>query len=486
MAILPLIGPSYKSEAQDNNYRECLNMYLVEGGPNARSKVAMVRTSGLLEVADLVGSQIRGLIAIDGIIYAVVDDRVYYLTINVAAKTSTTPVLLGTITTDTGPVKFSRNPTQLILVDGSDFGYIITLATNTMAVIADSHFLGATHVVFCDGYFIYNEPNTAFLRTSAINDGTSWDPLDVATAESKPDDLVGLAVNKGEIWAFGTDTVEVWYNAANAVGIPFSPRVGSEIDIGCGASGSIVEINNLIMWLDNRGFIVQSQISPYVRNQSSGYDLKIVSNAALQDQIATYTTTSDAIACTYIERGHIMYQITFPTAGKTWVYDQTSEIWFERGTRRGVLSEITQHAVQYVTVVDGMNIVAGMASSKIYIMSREYFDDNGSYIICKWSTGIISDEDNLITINRLKLRLGSGLATPTGDGSNPQITMRYSNDGGHTWSHHLARDIGDIGQYGLGVIWNMLGTAREWQFEFTIVEPINFTIVEGSIDVDVE
>lgn len=480
---IPIIGPTFESVAQDINSQKTLNMYVIDAGPDARNKTALVPTAGLLEILDLGGVSCRGITKNNGYVYIVVDDSVYKLDINTDINTINSSTLLGTIGTTTGAVKFSNNPTQIMLVDGSPNGYIITIATDAFAVIADTDFKGGTHVVFCDGYFIYNEPNTALIRTSALNDGTSWDALDVGTVESKPDKLVGLAVNKGEVWCFGEETVEVWYDAANALGIPFSPRVGSEIDIGCAAAYSIVEIDDIIMWLDTRGCVVESSYSQYIRNNNTGYAINIVSDESLQAKISSYVSIRDAVATTYIDRGHIIYQITFPLAKKTWCYDRLTKVWTERAYHDNYANELVAHIAEFCCVLNNKLFICGQSKGKLYIMSHDYKDDAGEPIRRIRRTATFSVENKLIGVNKLELRMGSGAATQSGLGSAPVILLRYSHDGGYTWSNSIPQSIGMVGEYGKRIIWNRLGTGSEWIFEFTIVEPIEFSIVDGFIEI---
>jgi hypothetical protein len=453
----------------------------VSTGKDGRGGGALIPSPGLYEIGDLGGTSCRGIFRVDNYVYVVVDSTLYRLSVNLSTLSFTSSVL-GSLQTSSGNVKFSRNPTQLMLVDGSS-GYIVTLSTGAFAEIADTDFAGGSSVVFCDGYFIYNEPGTALMRSSALNDGTSWDAADVATAESKPDGLVGLAVNKREIWAFGTNTVEVWYDAANPSGFPFSPRVGSDMDVGCASAGSIVEVNNLIMWLDSRGFIVQSQVSNYLRENSSGYDIKIVSDDSLNAEIATYDNISDAIACTYTDRGRIIYQISFPSQQKTWAYDQTTGAWTERAYYSSYYNENIDHLIQYTALWANRYLACGYQSGKIYILDRDYFDDNGDPIHRRRETAPLSIEGKLVGVDKLELRMTTGKATSTGLGSDPQISMRYSNNGGYTWSDYIQRSMGKIGEYGKPIIWNRLGTGTEWVFEFTLTEPIDFSMVEAFVSI---
>ncbi len=480
---IPIIGACFESVSRDANYQKTLNMYPISAGPDARSSAILIPSMGLKEIVDLGGNTCRGAFRAGIYVYVVMDDEVYKLTINTNTQLLENSTLLGTMGTTTGPVKFSKNPTQIMIVDSSETGYIITISTGAFAAIVDDAFQGGIHVVFCDGYFIYNEPDTAFIRSSALNNGTTWDELDVATAESKPDNLVGLAINKGELWCFGEDTVEVWFDdPTNTEGFPFSPRIGSEMDIGCAASGSIVEIDDLVMWLDSRGYIVESSHSTFIRNNNTGYAISIVSDDAFQFALSKYRVIRDAAAMTYIDRGHIMYQITFPTEKKTWVYDRKTKALTERAYYNSYTGNLEAHLAEFVCNLNNTLIVCGQSNSKVYFMSHEYKDDAGVQIRRIRRTATYSVEDKLVGVNKLELRISTGAAPATGTGSDPTIGMRYSNDGGNTWSSILSVSIGRTGEYAKPVIWYRLGTAREWTFEFIIVEPIEFSIIDGWVE----
>lgn len=485
--LIPIIGAAFKSEADDANQQRCLNMFPVTTGVNSRGNYALVPTPGLYELIDLGGATCRAILTVNDFVYVVVDNTVFKLSINVGARTVDSSASIGTLQTSTGVVEWAVNPTQIMLVDGSATGYIITIATDTLVNITDGDFQGGKSVTYIDGYFLYSEPETAVLRTSALNDGLVWDPLDVATCENSPDLLVTLAKHRGEIWCLGTDSVECWFDNANPSGLPLSPRVGSVIDTGCAAQESVVEFDSNLWWLDSHGRIVESLISAYMRAQSSGNALTVKSDSALQAEIASYDTISDAIAMSYMDNGRSMYQITFPSARKTWCMDRNGkEGWFEKGTFSEYDGRVIEHLAQYSTILDNTNVVCGINSGKVYLMGHEFFDDAGIPISRIRTTGPISYENKLITINELWLRLGAGKATSSGLGSDPQIAMRYSNDGGHTWSNSVSRSMGKIGEYALPVTWNRLGTEREWVFEFTVVEPIEFSIIEAAIEVEIE
>lgn len=478
---IPVVGPAYKHPSLDVNNQRCVNMFFMSSGVGGIEPGALVPTGGLELLIDLSGSESRGLWTFNNTVFSAVDNKIYKIDINELTEVATT-TLLGTIDSSTGTIYAAANPTQVIWVDGSAKGYIYTFSSGVFQEITaiDVDFTGGGQVVFIDSYFIVNAPGTGNFYFSAANNGLNWDPSDVATAESGTDNIVGLKVSKGELWIFGDTTTEIWYNAANVSGSPFSPRDGLELQIGCGAAASIVELDDLLIWLDNRGFVVQSNISPFVRDNNSGYKLEIISTEALTNEILNYSRRDDAIAIGYNYRGHLMYQITFPSVKKTWVYDYTSKVWHERSYFDSFIGEHQHHLAQYYTQYKHLHLMSGVRSGKVYVQKTNIYTDAGDpiYRIRTTQPQYDSEDLKLIGVDKLELRLETGNATQTGEGSDPQITMRYSSDGGRTWSHHLTRSLGRTGEYAKKIQWNRLGVAFNWVFEFTIVEPINFSIIE--------
>ena len=477
---LPLTGGSYKHPSIDVNYQRCVNMYPVTAGPEGRGENALIPTRGLLLLTTLGIGPIRCMITVGEFVYVVSANTVYKLTINYLTKVVTTTTTIGTLTTSSGTVYAAANPTQIIFVDGTASGYILTISSEAWAVIADGDFTAAGQVKFLDGYFLYNQVSTGKIWNSALNNGTSWAATDVLTASSSTDNVLALGKSKGELWVFGEDTTEIFYDAANASGSPLSVRTGLGMQIGCGAAASVVEIDDLLVWMDNRGYIVQSSVSPFIRSNNSGYTLKIISDDAVTAEFLSYRVRDDAIACTYNDRGHLMYQITFPTVKKTWVYDYNSKMWHERSYYNSFTDSDEAHLGQYYTQFHSLHLMGGQASGMIYLSSELYYDDNGVDIRRIRTTPVQFEptEHKMVVIDRLELRMGSGDAA---QGVTPYVSMRYSHNGGHTWSSEMNRSFGATGEYGKLIDWNRLGGGFEWLFEFSVVTPTKFSIIEAVI-----
>jgi hypothetical protein len=72
-------------------------------------------------------------------------------------------------------------------------------------------------------------------------------------------------------------------------------------------------------------------------------------------------------------------------------------------------------------------------------------------------------------------------ATP---GYDPQVMLRWSDDGGHTWSNEHWRSMGKIGQYGYRTIWRRLGMTeklRDRVYEVSGTDPVKIAIMGAEL-----
>lgn len=469
---LPVTGPTYQHESQDVNYQRCVNLFPSLSGPEGKQQFALLPTAGKKTLVDLSGTEVRAIMEFNDTVYVVVNSTVYKLTINDNAETAT-GASIGTISSQSGLISWAKNPTQIMFTDGTTTGgYIITVSTDTLTQISDADFTGATTVVFMDSYFLYNTPNASTMFATDSNNGLSVDALDVATAEGSPDRLVALAVDKRELWAFGKTSVEIWYDAANATAFPFSRREGAFINQGCAAAFTVLNFDNSLVWLDDRGYIVQA----------NGYSPEVLSNFTVNNAIQSYARIDDAYAFQHIDRGHLFYVISFPTAKKTWAYDATTKQWHERAymTQNSVLEhDLANCSTRYKR----WELAGSRNSGKVFLLKSTAYDDGGDTIHRIRTTGHQAVEYNQIGVDALELHIEAGKALSTGTGSDPQVMMRYSQDGGYTWSNEMYRSMGKIGEYNKRIRWNRLGTGREWLFEFRVSDPIPFSIIDASVDI---
>ena len=80
----------------------------------------------------------------------------------------------------------------------------------------------------------------------------------------------------------------------------------------------------------------------------------------------------------------------------------------------------------------------------------------------------------------LQVDMETGTGTNTGQGAAPKLMLRYSNDGGHTWSNEKLASIGKIGQYGQRAQYRRLGVGRNRVWEISMTDPVKFAVL-GSV-----
>jgi hypothetical protein len=81
-----------------------------------------------------------------------------------------------------------------------------------------------------------------------------------------------------------------------------------------------------------------------------------------------------------------------------------------------------------------------------------------------------------VAYHRLRLELERG------QGDNALMAMRYSDDGGHTWTALDYRTTGALGAYKQDVMWQRLGSARDRVFEISSTAAIRHVWTAAYLD----
>jgi hypothetical protein len=472
----PILGSSYVARsinAADNRMVNLFPEIVPEGG---KEPGFLNRAPGLKFQQTIGTGPIRALWAhqTNGSDFYVVSGTEFYKVTGLTA----TPTKLGDVN-GTGPVSIADNGTQIFLACNPD-GFIYNEVTNVFAQITDPDFPGAVTVGYLDGYFVFNEPNSQKIWVTELLDGTSVDPLDFASAEGSPDGLVAVNIDHREAWLFGTDSIEVWYNAGQT-DFPLTRIQGAFNEIGCVASFSIAKLDNGLFWL---GTDARGQGIVY---RANGYAGVRVSTHAIEYAIAQYGNISDAIAYTYQQEGHAFYVLTFPSANATWVYDVATQAWHERAGWNTATGEFTRHRSNCQCNFGGNTVVGDYESGNIYTLDLDVYADNGG--IQKWLRSwraLPTGQNNLkrTAQHSLQLDCESGTGLITGQGSDPEIMLRFSDDGGHTWSNEHLSKMGKIGEYYRRVFWRRLGMTlklRDRVYEVSMTDPVKTAIMGAEI-----
>ena len=467
----PILGSAYVARSVNAADNRMINLFpelIPEGG---KDPAFLQRAPGLRSLVALGVGPVRGLWTFGNYGYAVSGNTLYKINDQWVATAK------GTVA-GTGPVSMVDNGTQLFIAAGAT-GYIYNANTDVFAQITDPDFPGATTVGFLDGYFVFNEPNSQKFWVTALLDGTSVDPLDFASAEGSPDDLVSLIVDHREVWLFGQTSVEVWYNA----GLPDFPLAriqGAFNEIGCAAPFSVAKLDNGVFWLgaDARG--------KGIVYRSNGYNGTRISTHSVEWQIQQYSDISDATAYTYQQDGHSFYVLNFPSADITWVYDVATQAWHQRA---GWLNNaFTRHRGNNQMAFNGEIVIGDYLTGGLYAYDSTVYSEAGS--VQKWLRSwraLPTGTNNLkrTTQHSLQLDCETGVGLDgVGQGVDPQVMLRWSDDGGHTWSSEHWKSMGRIGRTGTRVFWRRLGMTlklRDRVYEVSGTDPVSITITGAEL-----
>jgi hypothetical protein len=469
----PILGSAYVARSVNAADNRLINLFpeaIPEGGKeagflNRAPGLKFQQTIGTGPIRALWSHQTRGSD------FFVVSGNQFFKVLSLTG----TPVLLGTVT-GTGPVFIADNGIQLFLACNPD-AFIYDELLNTFYQITDIDFPGARTVGFLDGYFIFSEPDSQKFWITQIY-GTDIDPLDFASAEGAPDLIEGLIVDHREVWLFGTNSVEVWYNSGNTI-FPIERIQGAFNEIGCASAASIAKMDNGLFWL---GTDARGQGIVY---RANGYTGTRISTHAIEYAIAQYDTITDAVAYTYQQEGHSFYVLTFPTANATWVYDVATQAWHERASFAN--GAFGRHRSNCQCNFDGNTIIGDFENGNIYTFDLDIYADNGD--VQKWLRSWRALPPGQNDLKRtahhsLQLDAESGVGLVVGQGNDPQVMLRWSDDGGHTWSNEHWKSMGALGQYGYRTIWRRLGMTvklRDRVYEVSGTDPVKIAIMGAQL-----
>lgn len=465
---IPFTGEYGSGKSGFINYQKTVNLF-PEAAKDGRSDSALYPTPGLIPFSITGLAATRGGISFGNLLYTVCGNQFVEVSITGGAT------VLGNIQSSEGVVKFAHNGTQIVFVDGVK-GYMYTPSTLTFTPslsAVDTNFPdGATHVEFFDGYFLVNSPKySGRFQFSASYNGLSWPPLSYATAERSPDALQALAVNGREIWLLGSESAEPWYNAGASI-VPFQPISSGFSEWGCIAPQSVATNNGSIFWLTaNRHG--QGQVV-----MASGLQPQIISSNAIADTISSFSTISDAFGYTYDYQRHSFYVLTFPTANRTFVYDVTTQMWHEWSTN-GVDK---RHISNFHVMFQGDHIVGSHESGQLFKLDWNTYVD-GQYPITRLrrSQYVWDGNDSWVIHHKVRVECEAGVGDTTT--ITPAIMLRWSNDGGKTWSDEQWRNLGETGEYLRVAEWRKLSRAKVRVYEVKVTDPVKVVIVNAYVDV---
>lgn len=423
-------------------------------------------------------------------------------------------VTLGTIITAFGTGSGGIGTYTLSVASTVAVGVTMYAINFSVLPSTDGAFSGANTVDVIDNYIVYNNPTTQQWGStdllSPISPQTSYSLKDGA-----PDDLVALIVDHREVYLMGEISSEVWTDVGT-VPFPFQRIPGTSTQHGIAAPFSLYRLGNSFAYVsrNNRG---QAQIM-----QMQGYIPQRISTHAVENTLANQYV-EDAVAWTYQLEGHEVYVVTFPTLNLTWAYDATTQMW-HKWLYTATDSTYERHRGNCCATFQGLVIIGDYENGKLYQLDKTNYTDDGQTVRRLRRAPHLVTEFQRQYFDELQIQFQPGVGTtglsnvlqainlqspyvitPTGTytigpldtvylgefntinvntpTTYPQAMLRWSNDGGSTWSNEHWTTVGQLGKYRNRAIWRRLGTARDRIFEVSVTDPVNFVIISANLKV---
>lgn len=465
---------SYRTNAKQLSPERLINMYAESTPADVKgdNKYVLYNSHGLKEFLNFdlkISLPVNGMKKVGETLFVILGTDVYTVETNKIFN------LVGELSSSTSErFQLSQNGTQLTIIDSVGNAYVATTAS--VALVTDPNYLASVDTEFIDGFTIYagvddgSGRKDAFL-ISALDDSTTIDD-DFGSAESEPDKIVGVKKYNGQLWLFGSETIEVHQNTGNQ-DFPFERINGAVLDKGCAAKASIAQEETSLTWLGNDRVFYMAQ----------GYNYKAISTYPINQEIEKLIRIDNAFSFIYIQDGHKFYTTTFPTDERTFTYDITEELWHERQSI-DLDCKTTRWRANNYEIFAEKNLVGDFEEGIIYEIDSETFKEGTHALKSEIISRLISAKSAKFNIHRLELDFDSGLGLITGQGINPQVMLQISVDGGRTYGQELWRSLGKQGEYRTRAEWRQLGIAdvKGMNFRVTISDPIRRALLGAYID----
>jgi len=374
---------------------------------------------------------------------------------------------LGTIA-GTDRCVFDASAYYLYIVTG---GRVWRTDGASLTEVTDSDLETPNSTTFLNSQMIYDGDAGRFAVSDA-GDGSSIDGLNYGTAESKGDDLTRVYAFDQALYLFGVDTIEPWYNSGTG-NPPFDRIEGGIINIGIAGIHAVTNTKDAAYFLggDKTAYKLK------------GYQETQISTIAINNAFESYADVSDCFCDAIKYQGQDFVIYTFPTADKTWVYNETNGSWFE------IADDDARDIGNGYCWAFGKNLVTDHRNGNIYYLDRDTNDDVGDILIrervIRPITAIdIGKPGQRILMSRFELIIETGVGLASGQGVDPVFMLTHSADGGRTWQDEQFVSPGVMGDYLKKVEYFTFASGYELLIKIRVSDPIKVSIHAAAADLE--
>lgn len=492
--VVPYIGGTYRFADRDISSQDAVNIEPIRMSKAAKTDMIARRTEGISLFSDLssivpASRPIRAEMAnSDGDLYTVVGDSL------ILVDNAGTPSKVMDITDGISPVSMAELNGSLFICDGTTiWGY--KYSTGTKGVASLPFTKPVKIVAFGNRLLAINNDETIdptianFNKVywSDVNNGYSWKALAWSEAEGRSDQIIGIEIVSGGILVQGKNSLETW----NISSDPYKPFVRN----------SVVPYGGLYYWVNSTStptgtsyWVGSGNDFNNVIVRSSGGGFEIISNEALNAELGTYSTLKDCRSWSYVRDGQIYVVFTFLAENKTWVFNETQGEWHRRTSRDPLTNSQDYYTPLFSANAYDSVIVGSITGAYLMKLDKSVYtewdhrfdvsEDNLKPILVEYVSPVYWSGKSYMIHNSFELDIDTGHAPLSGSGSNPKLMMRFSDDGGYTYSKERVKPIGKRGKYASRVRFKLLGGSTERIYKISFSDNAPLTILGAIVDAE--
>jgi hypothetical protein len=473
-AAIPFPVTSAPGKNVHDSAGRLVNCYAEDLVNGARSRTVWRRAPGLTSFKLATATGWRGGLVVGSLLYAAFTGS----SGRVASFTSTgTETLLGT-QGGTKKVFWARNnkvPPDVIFVDPDNGAFQVT-TTPTVIAYPDVDVGAPNSVCFLDGYFFFSYGDGT-CYASAIND-TAIDPLDFIRVHGNPGGLL-RAISFGELYLFGSHTIEPWQNTANPTAFPFT-RVKV---INRGLLGRYAVTG----WEPGfgKGLVFVGDDRKVYALQ--GYNPVAISTPDVDRAISAFIdgggSVDDIEMFPYVANGRHYTVLRMPSS--TWTLDVAELRWHERA------SYLQQTWRAYAAVnAFGKWLAGDTTSANILQITEQVQTELGQDIPFDLYSGPVTAFPNRLRVSQVTVDVARGVGLAIGSDpmqTDPKVYISWSDDAGMSWSVPIQRRLGRQATNLFPVRVNRVGQTKDQgrRFRIQVFDPVDVELTGGKMSAEI-
>lgn len=454
---LPLPIHSYRRVVPANSAR-VVNMMAEQMPPEAKAPVSLMGTPGIRNFSAPNKGIGRGLHSRAGRLYALCGDTYCGISTTTGEVTPLGHVYGG------HRAYFADNGDQTVIVSDG-IGYVES--SFKISLITDPVFktYSVGPCAFVDDYIAFIDVGTDTWFVSNLGDAVTFDALNFAVAGGAPDKLVTIIVDHKLPVLIGSESCERWYNTRGG-DFPYDQAPGGFTETGCIGPRAAIKANNGVYFIANDLTV----------RRLSGNTAVRVSQHGVEEAFKSYAFPQDVEALTYTHEGHVVIVWNFISDGATWCLDATTGEFHERNSYANQVWRGCD-----AILLNGVTYVQDRRTGAVGIMDTNCPTEWGDFVRREWAYGSAYKNNLLLFHSQLDTVMQVGMADANGQGSDPQLQLQWSDDGGQKWHPGVSNSVGKRGHLRTIVSSDRLGSARDRIYRRVISDPVLVRVYDTNL-----